>query len=318
MEQINKNIHAYATYPRQFSPYKWYKPLLVGLIGIVMYFIASSILALCGYAINIMKGMGTEALSGMMSGGYDTMNTYTAAGAIISLGSIAVIIPVLMLANRIINSRPFSSYSSSRGGFDFKIFFKCLLAAVVLVGVPLSIQALFFDQHSGIVQFTVVGFILCTILVPLQCVAEEYFTRGYLLQTFGSWFKIPVLAIILQAVIFAALHPYNIIGVISTLISGLTFGFCVYITNGIEASSAMHIVNNMLAFYFAGFGLGAIHTNVDIPSFIMDIFVCVLYLAFIIFADKKLGWFNHKKKDDVSEFNAKIEAKRAAKATKAA
>jgi hypothetical protein len=34
----------------------------------------------------------------------------------------------------------------------------------------------------------------------------------------------------------------------------------------------------------------------------------------MIFASKKLGWFSKVKKDDVAEFNAKIEERRQAKA----
>lgn len=35
------------------------------------------------------------------------------------------------------------------------------------------------------------------------------------------------------------------------------------------------------------------------------------YLAFVIFASKKLGWFSRVKKDDVAEFNEKIASKKA-------
>ena len=41
---------------------------------------------------------------------------------------------------------------------------------------------------------TLTFFVICLILIPLQCIAEEYLLRGFLMQTIGSWFKIPVLA----------------------------------------------------------------------------------------------------------------------------
>ena len=65
-----------------------------------------------------------------------------------------------------------------------------------------------------------------------------------IMQTFGSWFKIPILAIILQAVIFAAVHGYNSLGIIAVFISGIVFGFFTWKTNGIEVSwSSLNIFN---------------------------------------------------------------------------
>ena len=130
---------------------------------------------------------------------------------------------------------------------------------------------------------------------------------------FGAWIKFPIIPILLQTILFAAVHPYNIIGVISVALMGVVLGICAYITNGLEASCALHIINNMMAFYFTGFGFEGLTSNVQIGDLISDIIICGLYLAFIIFADKKLGWFNRIKRDDVAIFNAKIAAKQQAK-----
>ena len=135
--------------------------------------------------------------------------------------------------------------------------------------------------------------------------------RGQLMTMFGSWIKFPIIPILLQTVCFAAAHPYNIVGVISVGVMGVVLGFCAYITNGLEASCSLHIINNMSAFYFAGFGFGSVATNDQVVDLIAAVAVCGLYLAFIIFADKKLGWFSRVKKDDVATFNAKIAAKNA-------
>ena len=70
-------------------------------------------------------------------------------------------------------------------------------------------------------KFTLVGFAVVTILGPLQCIAEEYAFRGLLMQTLGSWFRLPIIAVIIQAVVFAVMHPYNTIGQIGILSSGL-------------------------------------------------------------------------------------------------
>ena len=308
--QANQNptIPSYITYPRQFAPYKWYKPLLASiaifgaLIVMMLAFIAVSsvLVANQGYDIN-------ELLSGNY---YDTLDAYSPLGALLSLGSVAIMLPAVALGNRIVNARPFSSISSSRGGFSFGAFFKCIAAALVLVGIPLTLINLFTEENTGNIRFTALGFIICTLLVPLQCIAEEYMFRGHIMQTFGSWFKLPVIAIVLQTACFAAAHPYNVVGVISVSVMGIILGICAYITKGLEAGCALHIVNNMMAFYFAGFGIGRVKSDVEIIELIVSIVIFGLYLAFIIFADKKLGWFSKVKKDDLTPFNERAAAKK--------
>ena len=50
-------------------------------------------------------------------------------------------------------------------------------------------------------QVSLMAMILALILIPAQSIAEEYVFRGFFMQTFGSWFKNPYLAIIIQAII---------------------------------------------------------------------------------------------------------------------
>ena len=310
----NSNVRDYLSYPKQFLPYKWFKPILVALIAFGFFLVFSIAISIIAMVLATIQGYNVQTFMASMSGGYDGFDAYSPVGAIISLGSIAVLIPSLMIGNRLINNRPFSSYSSSRGGFNFVEFFKCMVVALIVLGLPIIIASLIYDEKTGINKFTVFGFIICTILGPLQCVAEEYVFRGHLMQMFGSWIKFPVIPVILQTICFAIMHPYNIVGVISIVIFGLILGFCAYFTKGLEASSALHIVNNMVAFYLTGFGIGDISKDVEIAPTILVAVCALIYLAFMIFASKKLGWFSKVKKDDVAEFNAKIEARRQAKA----
>ena len=310
----NSNVRDYLSYPKQFLPYKWFKPLLVALLGGAFFFVFTVVLSIIGFVLAVSQGYSPQSFMASLTGGYDGFDAYSPVGAIMSLGSITCFIPALLLSNRIVNSRPFSSYSSSRGGFNFVEFFKCMVVALIVLGLPIIIASLIYDEKTGINKFTVFGFIICTILGPLQCVAEEYVFRGHLMQMFGSWIKFPVIPVILQTIFFAMLHPYNIAGVISVAVLGLILGFCTYFTKGLEASSALHIVNNMVAFYLTGFGIGGISKDVEIAPTILVAVCALIYLAFMIFASKKLGWFSKVKKDDVAEFNAKIEERRQAKA----
>lgn len=291
MEQHNP-VPSYLRFPTMFPKYKWFKPLLVALTGFGFYLVFSIALMVIGGVIAANQGYDFQKL---LTGGYDTMDSYSPLGALMSLGSIALFIPALMIANRIINYRPFSSYSSSRGGFSFSVFFKCLLVGAIVVSLPIGLTDYLMDGKTGDSRFTVFGFILCTVLGVLQCCAEEYVFRGLIMQAFGSWIKIPVIPILIQTVFFASMHPYNLTGVIAVAIMGIALGFCAVITKGLESGCALHIANNMTAFYLTGFGIGKISSEVNVWSVVMVSALCLIYVGIMLFADKKLGWFSHVK-----------------------
>ena len=144
----NSNVRDYLSYPKQFLPYKWFKPLLVTLLGVAFFFVFTTVLSIIGYVIATIQGYSTQAFMASLTGGYDGFDAYSPVGAIMSLGSIACFIPALLLGNRIVNSRPFSSYSSSRGGFNFVVFLKCLGVALIVLGLPLLISSLIFKSPS--------------------------------------------------------------------------------------------------------------------------------------------------------------------------
>ena len=295
--------HGYATYPRRFMGYKWYKPIL---FAFVMAAIALSFISVLSFIAGVFS-QDPNFISNVQKG-YDGMDVYTLSGCLIQLGALASFIPAIKITSLIINDRPFSSYSSSRGGWNWKIFGKMMLVAFVVCGVP-NIILVIVDGKTGVNRFSVVGFIALTLLGPLQCVAEEYLFRSVIMQTIGSWFKLPILGLIFSTVIFLMLHPYNIIGVIAVGISGLGMGITVLLTKGLEASSAVHIANNMVAFYASGLGWGAIKSEVDVRDIIVDVLVYVVYIGFIVYADKKLHWFDEVKKDDVEIYNKKAQEK---------
>ena len=82
------------------------------------------------------------------------------------------------------------------------------------------------------------------LLAPLQTCGEELLFRGVLMQALGSWFKKPIVAIILQSLIFVTVHPYNFIGMVDIFVYGLFYGLVTWKTKGLEASMAMHTANN--------------------------------------------------------------------------
>ena len=294
--------HEYPTYPRRFISYRWFKPLLAGLLFAVLYLGSTVAIVLLG-ALN--QG-GLESVM-KIAGSYDTMDVSSGPGILLNLGSLAIAIPLLALTALIVRDRPFSSYSSARGGWDWSVFGRMMLLALLVCGVP-NLVWILLDHGPLNNQFTIATFLLLTVMGPLQCIAEEYMFRGLLMQTFGGWFRIPVIAVVLQALIFMAMHPYNLTGKLTILATGCMMGLMAWISRGIEASSAIHIVNNMVAFYADGLGLGAIGSEVSSLDLVVTLIIDAVYVAVLLVLRKK-GFFDRIKRDDAAEFNAKVAPK---------
>jgi membrane glycosyltransferase len=174
-------------------------------------------------------------------------------------------------------------------------------------------------------KFTLASFLVLTILGPLQCIAEEYAFRGLLMQTFGSWLRVPVIAVILQSVVFVLMHPYDMYGKAEIFISGMVFAVTAWLGRGIEVSAAFHICNNMTIFYLQGMNMATISSESSLDSVIFSSVCGLIYVIIIFIISKKTNLFNKIKRNDVAAWNEKYdakiarkEAKRAAKAAKKA
>ena len=279
----DKEISEFITFPRSFEKYRWYKPILVFIIGAVLYFIFSIILS------EIFSGIfGEPITSSILNGGYEVMNTEI--GEIFTDLSVIIMIPSLYLATKIVRDRPFSSYVSSRGGWNHKLFFKAFIIPFIVFLVYGIIETAIIGP-DGNYHFSILFFIIILILVPLQCIAEEYVYRGLIMQTFGSWFKIPILAIILQGIIFGISHGYNNLGNIEVLIFGLVAGFLTWKSNGIEVSSAFHTANNLSVSLLIMFGLQSSTSNVQIHDAIIAILINIVLGIVMYYIGKKSNWF---------------------------
>lgn len=322
IDSTNAKEHSYPVYGRQFKSYKWYKPVIVGVLFFIFYLLFAGLL-MAGMVF--IAGQGAtpdvliERLKSMFANSYDDMELADAMQSIVSLGSVAVMIPALWLASAIVRDRPFSSYSSSRGGWSSKVFWRTFPVAFICIGIPIIIDNLFYYHNLGNfhMKFTLASFAVVTILGPLQCIAEEYLFRGLLMQTLGSWFRLPIIAVILQSVIFALMHPYNTIGQIGIFVSGCVFALSAWIGRGIEISSAYHIVNNMTIFYMQGMNLATIESNTTMHDLLLESCTGVVFVLLIFIISRRHNWFNKIRHDDAAAWNGKIDAKIAKKEAKA-
>lgn len=284
MVEIKKEISDYITYTREFEKYTWYKPLIVLILTIIFLFIFNGIMFIIGEMV-----FGEQFIHSL-AGNYESLNTIN-AGTLFSFISIFFIVPSLFIANKIVGYRPFSSYASSRGGWDWKLYFKCFLISFVIYIVFTVISVSLNPNAKFNNQFTVWTFIIFLIAIPLQCIAEEFGFRGLIMQTIGGWTNVPVVAIVIQAIIFGLAHPYSSLGVISIVITGLAFGFLAWKSNGLETNSAIHSVNNLFSIMVAGFGLSHVSSTVSLTDALSDIGLSIVCVAVIYFIGKKYGWF---------------------------
>lgn len=323
IDSSNAKEHSYPVYGRQFKSYRWFKPLVVFVLFFIFYLlfaVALRLVTVAAASYGTSAETFTEIGNSISATGYDSMDMANPWQSAINLGSVAAMLPALWLASVIVRDRPISSYSSSRGGWNKKVFRRALPVAFVCVSLPAIIDELFIQHHidNYHMGFTIASFIVLTILGPLQCIAEEYVFRGLLMQTFGSWFRLPVLAVLLQAGVFVMVHPYNTLGKIAILVSGIMYAASACFGRGIEVSSAYHICNNMTIFYLQGLNIASITSETTTRDLVFDI-VCTTVFALVIFIiSKRTSWFSKVRRDDAAAWNQKIDEKLAGKEAKKA
>lgn len=98
--------------------------------------------------------------------------------------------------------------------------------------------------------------LMALLLTPWQALAEELLFRGVLLQAVGSWFARPLMAVwvatLVSSVLFALVHGQQSPAVfLDRLFMGVLLCWLAYKTQGLEASIALHIVNNQVTFLLA-------------------------------------------------------------------
>lgn len=176
----------------------------------------------------------------------------------------------------------------------FGLSFVALLATLVVgavlpnsAGEEMSGQVNDFNTRAQ--QFALV----VLFLTPLQAAGEEYAFRGYLTQAFGAHFPTAV-AVLAPAVLFALAHGAQDAPIFfDRLAFGVVAGILVVRTGGLEASIAMHVLNNWLAFSlalaFSDFGSALNPTGGSWWSIPVTLTQSLVYLALALVVAKKMG-----------------------------
>ena len=139
------------------------------------------------FVVGVLMSLATSLVFGLdflkfvFGGGIDGLNS--AMPIIFSDLFIFMFVPGLYLASKIVNDRPFSSYASSRGGWNFKLYLKALIIPVILFVIFQYIDLTINGANAGTSQVSILFLIVLFISVPLQSIAEEFMFRGILMQT---------------------------------------------------------------------------------------------------------------------------------------
>lgn len=265
---------------------RWWIPLLTALLGIAIW----SIVAFAsGIALGVwiaMKGGGYEdliAVVGGADGDFSNPLFY-----IFTFGLIALMIPALAIAVRVVEGVRLGALSSIRGRLRWGILAGALGLALVVLSptIILSIRDIIVSGGISADQLATGAALLPLILivVPTQAAAEEYVFRGFALRTLMGWGLAPIVAMIVAVVPFTLGHVYGWKGMLDVTVFGLCMAWLVVRTGGLEAAIGLHVINNLMGAVFSAFGQANLFDdNIPVWALILSL---VQTLAFTVIADR--------------------------------
>ena len=115
------------------------------------------------------------------------------------------------------------------------------------------------------------------------------------MQTVSSWTRVPIIGVIISALAFMAVHPYNGLGRVSVAFMGVVLAFLAWYSFGLEVGSGIHVANNFAAFFFAGIGLDRVQADVTIATCIITVLPAVVFTVLMVLLNRKFHWFEKNK-----------------------
>lgn len=239
--------------------YRWWRPLLTGLLGVVLYLGILMVVAVPLIVSALLDPVWGSEVQAVLSATqyFDLDRPWLLAFLVIPL---ILMIPALLLASRIVQGRGVGLLSSVTGSLRLGWLWRSLLLALavftiyfaVLIGwSSLGGEAVVVDfMHPRL--WAMVLLVLC--LIPLQATAEEYVFRGYLMQLVGSWLRHPAFAILVPVPLFVLGHDYDVWGAASVGVFAIVAAWLAWRTGGLEAAISLHIVNNVMIFLLGAIG----------------------------------------------------------------
>lgn len=292
--------------------HRWWRPL-VGTLALL----GGTVCAMFGLTIvgTLLYALATGEMPEPSQSGTSFFGDPTADLAF-SLAALAVLLPVVLVVPWWVQRRRPGTLSSVAGRLRWRWLLVCVGLAVgfCLVSYGTSWVAGHFaeppdgggeDRWVGWGEFLPPALIIIA-LVPFQASAEEYIFRGWLLQAVGACtlengarrasrvlsavFRTPWPGIVVGSALFTSGHGYTGWGILDIFVFGAMAGWVTVRTGGLEASIAVHVCNNLMAFL-----LPAAVGDLDIEQgavpwqyVVADVVPMLLYAAVVVWLARKM------------------------------
>ncbi|MER5178880.1 CPBP family intramembrane glutamic endopeptidase [Streptomyces sp. NPDC002896] len=246
--------------------HRWWRPLVATVVAVIGWFLLQ---------LNVGIGMGVAAgLTGVEQGTGDLLFADPLWDNAAVLLTLALLLPGVLIAARLVQRRPAGSLSSVTGRLRWRWLLVCMAAAMVAVALLFNLIAV-FTAAAGDVPWNsmfalpssgwadwptfLTAAVVLVLLTPFQAAAEEYVFRGWLPQVFGSYLRAPWVGIIVAGGLFALAHglgtPW---GFAELFLFSFVLGVLVLRTGGLEAAIAVHVVNNLFFFLLSAAFVGGL------------------------------------------------------------
>ncbi len=280
---------------RSAPGYRWWKPLVTGLIALGIFVGFTIVLVVLLLASTVVFPEVGPIITKLITTG--TIDNSAPVVLAFSLSSIAVILPSVWLARLIMGPRPVGLLSSIAGRLRWRWMMRLILPVVIAYGASTLFSVFLLPvltgesiPHGAVSSSTWIVVLVAVLLVPLQATAEEFFFRGYLAQMIGGWLKHPLFAILLPVPLFTIGHQYDVWGLIDVSVFAVVAGWLVWRTGGLEASIVAHIVNNTVIFVIGAFGLIDVNSKTGSGlSVAISALTLALYAWLVVRAAKRFG-----------------------------
>ena len=286
---------AYHRLARSDPRYRWWKPLVTGLIALGIFIVFTIVLVVLLLASTLVFPDVRSVITKLITTG--VIDNSLPVVLAFSLSSIAVILPSVWLARLIMGPRPVGLLSSISGRLRWRWMSRLIIPVLIAYGASILVSTLLVPLATGekipsasVGPSTWASVLVVLLLVPLQATAEEFFFRGYLAQAIGGWLKHPWFAILLPVPLFTIGHQYDAWGLIDVSVFAVVAGWLVWKTGGLEAAIVAHVVNNTVIFLFGAFGLVDVNSKTgSILEVTITTLTLALYAWLVVRAAKRCG-----------------------------
>ena len=266
-------------------PRRWWTPLLTLLLGGVSWFFTMMLILLVFAVVVAVRGGDITSLLNLFEGGPASLSNPWFY--IFNFGLLALMIPFLWLAIRVVEGVGIGALSSIEGRLRWKRLITALGMALLVLSPSIILSIGDTIRMGGIpadaLERAPLMLAIVIVLVPLQCAAEEYVFRGFFLRILMGWGVPALLAIVLAVIPFSLGHIYGWMGMVDVTVFGLATGWLAWRTRGLEASIALHVVNNMIGIVFAVLGVANPLDDSGMPLWVLGLSVgsTILYTVIV-------------------------------------